>query len=169
MPEIAQRAMAPVFLMVVACVLAAGCASSSTKATTASPRAAQELAFSECMRANGVPNFPDPGARPNGSFNSIAGIAFPTTIDIQSPAFRAANDSCHRLLLAVLSPEGKPPITDGLKASLIGHAQCMRTHGVPAYPDPVFPPGGGIKIFDNPGVNPQSPAYQHAQSVCGNR
>jgi hypothetical protein len=45
-----------------------------------------------------------------------------------------------------------------MKAAQIAHAQCMRTHGVPGYPDPGFPSSGGIAITDA-GTNPQSPAY----------
>jgi hypothetical protein len=60
-------------------------------------------------------------------------------------------------------------ITAVTKASMIAHAQCMRTHGVPAYQDPRFPPGGGIATFDGPGVDPQAPAYKRAAAVCGNR
>jgi hypothetical protein len=47
-------------------------------------------------------------------------------------------------------------------ASLVAFAVCMRSHGVPNFPDPT---GGGFK---NPGsgFNPQSPAVQSAQSAC---
>ena len=38
-------------------------------------------------------------------------------------------------------------------------SQCMRSHGVPDFPDPTFPPGGGIIEGVGPGVNPQSPAF----------
>jgi hypothetical protein len=41
-------------------------------------------------------------------------------------------------------------------------ADCMRSHGVPNFPDPG--PGGGIQI--NGGINPQSPAFQSAQQAC---
>ena len=43
----------------------------------------------------------------------------------------------------------------------------MRKHGVPNYPDPTFSGGEmGIQI-GGPGDNPQSPAFQNAQKVCG--
>jgi hypothetical protein len=49
------------------------------------------IAFAKCMRANGVPNFPDPGPH---------GIKFPVTSPIpQSPAFRRAQNSpCKKYL-----------------------------------------------------------------------
>lgn len=120
------------------------------------------------MRAHGVPNFPDPGASVGGPYNSIAGIAIPLTINVQSPAFEGAQNACRALLSAIVAPQGKPPITASVKAGLIAHAQCMRTHGVPNYPDPTFPASGGIGITDA-GTNPQSPAYQRAAAVCGTR
>jgi hypothetical protein len=56
----------------------------------------------------------------------------------------------------------------GSSAPASTHAQCMRTHDVPGYQDPTFPPNGRIAITDA-GTNPQSPAYRHAAAVCGNR
>jgi hypothetical protein len=41
-------------------------------------------------------------------------------------------------------------------------ADCMRSHGVPNFPDPG--PGGGIQLSS--AINPQSPAFQSAQSAC---
>jgi hypothetical protein len=153
--------------VIAACALVAGCGGSSSKAaSSASASGGDGLAFSKCVRAHGVPDFPDPGASVSGPHDSIGGVNIPPTIDTGSPAFQAAFATC-RDLLAGFSNQGKPPITAAVKESLIVQAQCMRTHGVPAYPDPQFPRGGGISIFQNPDVNPQSPAYQHAAAVCG--
>jgi hypothetical protein len=41
---------------------------------------------------------------------------------------------------------------------------CMRSHGVPNFPDPS--PGGGIKIPANSGLNPFSPSFKAAQAQC---
>jgi hypothetical protein len=57
-----------------------------------------ELKYAECMRANGVPNFPDPKA--GGGFLFTAGAGF----DPSSPAFKAAQATCKELL-----PDGGPP------------------------------------------------------------
>ena len=43
-------------------------------------------------------------------------------------------------------------------------SECMRTHGVPSFPDPGS--GGGINFKLGSGVNPQSPAFQSAQADC---
>lgn len=42
-------------------------------------------------------------------------------------------------------------------------AVCMRSHGVPNYPDP-RPGGGGIQLGS--GVNPSSPSFKAAQAQC---
>ena len=48
----------------------------------------QELAFARCMRAHGVPDFPDPSSSSSGQ----GGL--PRGIDPQSPAFRSAARTC---------------------------------------------------------------------------
>jgi hypothetical protein len=47
----------------------------------------------------------------------------------------------------------------------ITFASCMRSHGVPNYPDPQFTGSGGVRI--SPGqANPNSPAFKTADSDC---
>lgn len=151
------------------CLIAAGCGTSSPHGAATSPSVtAQQLAFAKCVRAHGVPSFPDPGTSASGPENSIGGIEIPTSINMQSPAFHAAWNDCQGLIAVRLSPQGKPSVTPAMKASLIAHAQCMRTHGVPGYQDPTFPASGGI-AFTDAGTNPQSPAYKHAVGVCASR
>jgi hypothetical protein len=128
------------------------------------------------MRANGVPNFPDPS--PGGGF-----LFSVTGLDRSSPAFRAAQAKCQNLL-----PAGGPP-RPGTRthpsaqtlAKLLAVAQCMHQHGVPDYPDPrtsvpanPFPSGTGV-ITDYDGaillfpstLNMQSPAFTQAVAACG--
>lgn len=65
-------------------------------------------------------------------------------------------------LLAACGSVSKPATAktgQGLKL-----AQCMRSHGVPNFPDPSA--GGGIDITPGSGINPQSPAVQAAQHAC---
>jgi hypothetical protein len=52
--------------------------------------AAQSLRFSRCIRAHGVPGFPDPGS--DGRIPDPASVG----IDQGSPTFEAANDACGR-------------------------------------------------------------------------
>jgi hypothetical protein len=116
------------------------------------------LKFSECMRANGVPNFPDPPAS--------GGIQLPpgSGLNARSPAFQQASQSCRKDL-----PGGGPPhvVPERVKLSLLREAECMRTHGFPNYRDPIFPPGGGIESFIPSSVDASSPAFQAAAKACG--
>ena len=43
-------------------------------------------------------------------------------------------------------------------------ARCMRAHGIANFPDPSA--GGGIELAPGSGLNPQSPAFQAAQTAC---
>jgi hypothetical protein len=42
----------------------------------------------------------------------------------------------------------------------------MRSHGVAAFPDPSSGSGGGININLGSGINPASPTFQAAQTIC---
>lgn len=127
----------------------------------------QALQFARCMRAHGVSNFPDP----NGN-----GIQITQAI-AQSPAFKTAQTACKQYL----PNGGVPPTTaPGERAAALAFAKCMRTHGVPDFPDPLTsvpssPPPGAVAIIDlrgmafelGPGLDPRSPAFQQAASACG--
>ena len=70
------------------------------------------------------------------------------------------------LTVAACGGAAKPDASAGSAGSFLRFSECMRAHGVPGYPDPTFPPGGGIAIsFGN--VNPNSPAFQGAAKACG--
>ncbi len=60
--------------------------------------------------------------------------------------------------------------TAHMRASLLAFARCMQTHGVPAFPDPVTNASGQqtlqINGGPNSGLNPNSPAWQAAQTAC---
>jgi hypothetical protein len=129
-----------------------------------------ELAISQCMRAHGVPNFPDPTKGPGGvgmSINSSPGSSTLTVegIPFSGPAFQAAEKTC-KLFGGGTSP---PPISESEKIALFHFSQCMRAHGVPDYPDPVFPAGGGIERPSGPGISKESPAVRQAAAVCHRR
>ncbi len=57
-----------------------------------------------------------------------------------------------------------------MQAALLAFSACMRSHGLPDFPDPTFPTGGGaeMKVGGGPGsdLNPQSPRFQAAQTAC---
>jgi hypothetical protein len=87
---------------------------------------AQEKAvkFAECMRANGVPHFPDPD--PKGDFNF--------GVDVTPEVFTKAVDAC-KALQPPGSLSGKR--TPKQQSASLRFAQCVRDHGVKDFPDPV--------------------------------
>lgn len=120
------------------------------------------------MRSHGVPNYPDPTQGPGGQGFSISQAIGSTTVTIDGiafngPAFDAAVKTC-KLFGGGSAP---PPVSESQKQKELAFARCMRTHGVPNFPDPRFPAGGGIERALAPGVTPQSPAFQAAAKACG--
>jgi hypothetical protein len=104
---------------------------SASSAGTASSGADKKLTkqekaveFAECIRANGVPHFPDPD--PKGDFNF--------GVDVTIEVWRKAVDACKAL---------KPPgalsakRTPKEQSASLRFAQCVRENGVKDFPDPV--------------------------------
>lgn len=178
----ARRAGLPAVAVLALAISAAGCASSSSDnsvasvgsngSTTSAPAPAAPsgssaptanssrlIKYAQCMRADGVPNFPDPTG---GRLLLRAGPG--TGLNPSSPAFQAAAQKCKSL-----QPSGIGS-TSGANAQLqakgLQFAQCMRSHGVPSFPDPKFP-GGGMQLQLKGNIDPNSPAFQKAQQACG--
>jgi hypothetical protein len=122
------------------------------------------------MRAHGLPNFPDPTTGPGGEgFNggigiSNIGVLIVDGVTFQGPAAKAAEKACQSYLPGGAGPP--PSVSAAQKQGALAMAACMRKHGVPNFPDPQFPAGGGIAIGIPPGVNQHSPAFQQAASAC---
>jgi hypothetical protein len=58
----------------------------------------RELKYAHCMRAHGVPDFPDPSPK--------AGFAIPKSVDQNSSAFQAAESACKGLQPGPPGPAG---------------------------------------------------------------
>jgi hypothetical protein len=135
---------------------------------------AATLAFAKCMRTHGVPGFPDPATTGGGI--RIQG-------DPSNPAFRTAMTHCRTLL-----PGGGPPAPGSSThpspealAQARKSAQCMRHHGVPAFPDPTTtvptasPAVGTVSIRNGvvfvfpQSLDTSSPAFTSAAATCGFR
>ncbi len=151
-------------------VAAAACGSTAAGpggATTASGNASP-IALSRCMRANGVPNFPDPTAGPGGEgFNGIGrSIGGPNSLIVDGITFSGpALDRAEKACASYLGPKGPPPAPSAAQKQRILHfAACMRRNGVPNFPDPSFSPGEPPLPAN---VNLQSPAAEKAAQACG--
>jgi hypothetical protein len=92
--------------------------------------AQKAVKFAECMRANGVSEFPDPGA--SGKF-TIDGIVNGSSLDPSSPAFKQAISACKDLEPAGFMGSKRSPQQ---QEAALKFAQCIRENGVPDFPDP---------------------------------
>jgi hypothetical protein len=157
--------------------LLAACGSSSpqSKLVSVAGKQADAIAFSSCMRSHGVPNFPDPSGNGRGGVqiqaSRRAGSGQSMSVNgvpVSAPAFQSAMQSCR----SHLPNGGKPSSADlaRMKQTSLRFAQCMRSHGVPDFPDPQIQsgPGGGVGIrVGGAGVDPSSPAFKAANQTCG--
>ena len=159
-------------LITVLCVAACGGGSGQSGGTATSAKAGsnQMLKFSGCMRANGVPNFPDPSAGGGIQISPGSGL------NPQSPAFQAAQKTCAKLLPGGGPGPRKP--TAAQFAAALAFAKCMRGHGLPHFPDPLasIPAGSGpiislrgMMFQPSADLDPRSLAFQQAASDCGVR
>jgi hypothetical protein len=126
------------------------------------------LAFSRCMRSHGLSQFPDPGgssaSQGSGLQVSILGVHVPSTINIHAPAFKSAMQIC---IKKATGGNGPPKATAAQRRAALDFSRCMRHHGVPNFPDPVFK-NGGIGETPPAGISPNAPALLRAQKICGN-
>jgi hypothetical protein len=155
-----------VAVLVAACGTAGQPSGTVTGANSPSPDAGAALQFARCMRAHGVTNFPDP--KPGSG-----GIQITSGVNPDSPAFKSARLACKHLLPSKAAPPATPAAD---RAAALRLARCMRTHGVPQFPDPAFTPPThagrmlvirGMAFAIPASVDPNSPAFQRAAAACG--
>jgi hypothetical protein len=124
--------------------------------------AASMMAFSSCMRSHGVPSFPDPSSQGAISISSASGI------DPNSPQFQSAQGACQKLLPNGGAPS--PAQQAQARTRALAFSACMRSHGVPNFPDPTFSGNGGISLritaASGGGLDPGSPVFESAQKAC---
>jgi len=153
-------------------LLAAGCgggggsagvasvASSTTTATTTPQNGL--LAFSQCMRSSGVPNFPDP--------QHYAGGNVKLTIHQDGGStqkFQAALSACNHLLPA--NGGGSQQTAQQARTRLadeLSFARCMRSHGVARFPDPTPQGELSVAMVQAQGIDVHSPAILRVVQTC---
>ena len=145
----------------------AGRSSTAHRSTLSQSTNVQEaLAFARCMRSHGVPNFPDPDS--SGLFPKRT----PQQLGVSSSKFDAAATACSHLLPNGSLPAGGEPTQAELRKmedDALRFARCMRSQGVPNWPD--YTLRGGIPIFDLHGTSiaPNSPQIVAKQLGCKSR
>jgi hypothetical protein len=101
----------------------AGSGSGSSAGNTTVSKREKAVKFAECVRAHGVPHFPDPDASGNYNFG----------VDVSEAVFAAAVNAC-KALQPPGSLSGKRSSTQ--QSAALRFAECVRANGVPDFPDP---------------------------------
>ncbi len=133
--------------------------SSNAGDSASSPSA---VSYSNCLRSHGVPNYPDPS---NGQLPKGGAQAF----GVSSSVFSAAQSACQHLLppagsfqeqagQCMLVGDCPPSLVQQMMAIDRKFAQCMRSHGVPNWPDPT------IGLQGSPVFRLSKVGITHAQS-----
>jgi hypothetical protein len=153
----------------VAAAAIAACGSNSPSSPSASrsgsrptqSEAQQDVVrFADCMRSNGVSNFPDPTTSPREFKFSLS----PNSVNAQSPSFRSAETTCQHLLP---SPRGQSAAhTRAQIAAFLAFARCIRSHGFLNFPDPTSSGQLTHEMLANAGINLNQPAVLQAGDAC---
>ncbi len=148
--------------------------SPSAGGSSSSPSA---VAYSACMRSHGVPKFPDPGsggAIPKGDAQDFG---------VSTSQLQAAQSACQPLLptggsidqqteQCMSSGNCPPALVQQLLNLERRFALCMRSHGLPHWPDPTID-SQGRPVFvisiskDLGGVDPHSSQISTKEDECG--
>jgi hypothetical protein len=130
-----RRTSRPLAALALLALIGAGCSNAPAETgagnnTTAAAAQGQAVKFAQCMRDNGVKEFPDP--KSSDGF-TIEDVANGTSLDTDSPTFKRALSACKDL---------EPPGFTGYRRSAeqqkaaLEFAQCIRDNGVKDFPDP---------------------------------
>jgi hypothetical protein len=159
-------------------LLAAGCGGGSpravnvTSSTTAATTTTQNgtttvqigslsgaLAFARCMRAHGIPNWPDPTS--GGVFDKSK----LRQLGLSVSRVRAVEErSCKYDFVNGGQPQGQT-ITRAEQADYLRAAACIRRHGFPDFPDPTFQ-NGHVRFNIPSSIDPNSRQVKSAQATC---
>ena len=139
---------AAVTAVVAAAFVAAACSNSPSTAgsghsgsTGASAISASAVRYTSCMRSHGVPDYPYPNSA--GQLPKITPVN-EAQLGVSESRFEAARTACQALW-----PYQGPTPTQRRQELAAGltFARCMRSHGVPNWPDPRTDPESGLVVF----------------------
>lgn len=134
--------------------------SDPSQGSASSSRGSPQLQYAECMRSNGVTDFPDPDSNGQFSLPNDTGDLNPN-----SPVNEKAQEACQRFLGgAGQHGTAAQEAQDGAK--LLSYAKCMRSHGITNFPDPFRHPDGGYGFMYTDQLDQGSPAFLAANQAC---
>jgi hypothetical protein len=126
------------------------------------------------MRSHGVPNFPDPTSK------GQVPKANPQQLGVSRSLYQTAQQACHQLIPNTGSTEEQQQETQCAMAGncsqavvqqwmngLLNLARCLRSHGVPSWPDPVISSQGLPHYpYDQAGIDHHSAPILAKVAVC---
>ena len=138
-------------------LLAAACGGS--RASHVPQLGSTAVAYASCIRSNGVRNWPDPNS--SGVFDKSKLTS--QQLGAANSQVRAAQTACQHLL-----PNGgsgpTPARVQQVRAKALRFSQCMRSHGVPNFPDPDS--SGRIPDPATVGIDQGSPKFEAGNQAC---
>ena len=151
-----RRTAAAIIVTAVLALLVAACSggspssagsggSSNAGGSTTSPSA---VAYSACIRSHGVPNYPDPDS--SGQLPKTDA----QVLGVSTSQYQAAQRVCRHLLptggslpqlehQCMQNSDCPPALVQQMMTADLKLARCMRSHGVPSFPDPTNGGSGG--------------------------
>jgi hypothetical protein len=127
------------------------------------------LAFAQCMRDNGVPEFPDPQLDQSGNLRIFGDGGGPGQLGADQGTLQAAFEECGSLIEGLIQNNFRNFDQSEFQDNFLEFATCMRDQGI-EMPDPDFSGGFGPGTGGRGGlfgdINPQDPAFQEAAEEC---
>jgi hypothetical protein len=152
-------------------LLAVACSSSPSSSAgpgggpnaAGTPTIVAAIAYTQCMRSHGVPEYPGPNS--SGDLPKII-PAQVSQLGVSESQFTAAGKACQSLwpYQAPTQAQGEQELTNDLK-----FARCMRANGLPNFPDPITTSSGRVEFvlsISKLGANPESPLVQTKAHAC---
>jgi hypothetical protein len=113
-------------------LIGAGCGGSGGgDGNTTAANQEKAVKFAQCMRENGISQFPDPDV---SGHLTIDGVLNGSSLDPNSPEWQQAIDACKGLQPPGFTGGGER--SSGEQEAALRFAQCVRDNGVPDFPDP---------------------------------
>jgi hypothetical protein len=152
---ISGRPASAVLVVLMASVTIAACGGSGSSGSSAASTTNAGLKLAACVRAHGVPDFPDPGSSNAGNSGTTGNTgsgpkAPPDKADVDghvlaesSQVIGTAYTKCQKYEEALQGPRISTAQLVKFKAGALAYAKCVRAHGVPDFPDPTVQTGPG--------------------------